>query len=209
MSTKLVWDKILSKIFIGYLQLVYRTSKIEIKTYNGADKNIINNCILGFWHGESYAMNLVIKRICYDNSRTMAIVTADKRGDYIKDTLEFYGVEALRMPDGIKIKGFLKELKNASKTPHSTMAIALDGPVGPLHEPKKLAFLLSNEAYKPFVGIKLSCSKKIILKRWDNYVIPLPFSKIKGQIYNFNVVNKNNLKEFEAYKGYIKEQLCS
>ncbi len=59
------------------------------------------------------------------------------------------------------------------------------------------------------MGIKLSCSKKIILKRWDNYVIPLPFSKIKGQIYNFNVVNKNNLKEFEAYKGYIKEQLCS
>ena len=203
---KLVLDreKIISKAFIGYLEFVSKTSKIQ---YEGEDERF-NNSIIGFWHGDSYGMNLAINKLTSKDSDIKVVVTADKRGNYIENILKHYGSKALRMPDGIKMKGFLKELKSESKKPGGIMAIALDGPLGPLHETKKIAPLLSNESNKNLIGIKIEYSKKISLKsRWDNYSIPLPFTKIKIRSNNFGVVNKESLRDFSNYSNLIKAAL--
>lgn len=41
------------------------------------------------------------------------------------------------MPDGIKMKSFLRDLKLVSKKENESVAISLDGPLGPYHIPKK------------------------------------------------------------------------
>ena len=142
--------RFISKVYIKYLELVYKTSKIEIKLNNG---DIVKNSIIGFWHGDSYVMNLLMKELSKEEIDVAVVVTADKRGDYIEETLNYYNMRALRMPDGIKMKYFLRELNDESKKENSTLVISLDGPLGPLHEPKKIGFKLANTSAKNFLAL--------------------------------------------------------
>jgi len=208
MSTKQFSDKLISRLFIRYIELVSKTITFSVDNIN-VNENTLNNCILGFWHGNSYTMNLFIKRFITEESNIKAIVTADKRGNYIENVLGYYGVNSLRIPDGTRIKSFYKDLKEESKKEDLTLCFALDGPLGPLYEPKKLPFVLSNEGNKPFVGVKINLSKKITLsKRWDKYCIPLPFTKVKFSVYNFEVIDKEVLNNFNEYKDSVKKILC-
>lgn len=197
--------RFISKVYIKYLELVYKTSKIEIKLNNG---DIVKNSIIGFWHGDSYVMNLLMKELSKEEIDVAVVVTADKRGDYIEETLNYYNMRALRMPDGIKMKYFLRELNDESKKENSTLVISLDGPLGPLHEPKKIGFKLANTSEKNFLATKIEIKRKITLtRRWDNYIIPLPFSEIKFSIVDFGKVSKENLINFNIYKEKLKKEL--
>lgn len=204
-----MWDKVLMKFSWIYIELVYRTIKWDFHSSFQLNEDNLKNCILGFWHGQSYVMNFLIKKIYNEKYPMCVIVTADKRGDYIEDTIGKYGVRALRVSDGVKIKKFLRDLKEESSVDGATMAVSLDGPLGPFKEPKKLGPLLSNKSGKDFIGVNLKVSKKISLKnRWDNYMIPLPFSMVKVEAYNFKKVQDEDLKQFINYKAIIKNKLC-
>lgn len=106
------------------------------------------------------------------------------------------GGSALRVPDGFASFGALKGiLQNAYERTRS-IAVALDGPLGPRHEPKKLAFYLSEQAQEDFVGISVSYSSKLRLGwRWDKYVIPLPFSTVTVAAHNYGEVDKKHIPE--------------
>lgn len=129
MNLRQIKETIISKLFIVYLELVFKTSDIVLNELNFD----INNSIIGFWHGDSYSMNLVIKKLVSEKFSLNVIVTADTRGNYIENVLKKYNVKALRMPDGIKMKSFLRDLKLVSKKENESVAISLDGPLGPYH----------------------------------------------------------------------------
>ena len=119
-------------------------------------------------------MNLVLERLADKTTPVDVIVTADTRGNYIEHMIKRCGGNALRVPDGYKAFGALKNIVRDSYEKAHSIAVALDGPLGPRHEPKKLAFYLSEHAEEAFVGISLSYSSCIRLtRRWDKYVIPL------------------------------------
>ena len=102
------------------------------------------------------------------------------------------GGSALRVPDGYRAFAALKKIVQDSYEKAHSIAVALDGPLGPRHEPKKLAFYLSEHAEEEFVGISLSYSSCFRLRRrWDKYVIPLPFTKVTVAVKNYGVVQKN------------------
>lgn len=192
-------DKIISKVYISYIELVAKTSCISLE--GDFRKEIIDECIVGFWHGDSFGMNFLLREISDEKRNLNVVVTIDKRGNFIENIMNNYGVKALRMPDGIKMKGFLRSLKEKSKEKNNTLCITLDGPVGPYKDPKKVGFMLSNESKKPIILINVNYSRKLTLKnRWDKYVIPLPFSKIKFTSYNFGVIEKEELRNFEELK---------
>ncbi|MGG5460550.1 hypothetical protein [Clostridium sp. B9] len=207
---------VVKRAYRAYLELVLKTSTVSFENFYEIDDEIMDNCILGFWHGDSYSMNLLLKKLNkyykvkkHKDIDVNVVVTADERGEYIEYMLNSYGAHALRMPDGVKMKSFLKELRDKSRE-ESVVVLALDGPIGPLHEPKKIAFSLAKDSEKPFVGIKVEHSKKIRLtKRWDNYGIPLPFTNIKFSADVFGKIDKEVLTNFKEYKEEVKERLCS
>ncbi|MGL4773176.1 MAG: hypothetical protein ACRC2K_06360 [Clostridium sp.] len=194
--------RFLAKCYINYLLLVIKTSKIEFENEGEISKDELRNCILGFWHGDSCVMNIVLDKVGNKKENIKGIVTADRRGDFIENILFYFGAKALRMPDGIKMRGFLRDLIEESKESNSTIAIALDGPLGPLHEAKKIGFLLANESGKSMFVVRFNISKTINLRnRWDNYKIPLPFTRIGFSIIPLGKVTKEKLKNFkEEYR---------
>lgn len=248
MSAAYIRDRISLGIFQGYLTLLEKTVKVTFHLSEAAvgswgeikqDRSYIKPeqyaGIVGFWHEDSFMMNLVLKewmeagqasggyeklrcafkktRPVYSNSSQEAtrgvgmdvVVTADKRGDYIEAMLNRYGANALRIGDGMRMRNGMKQLTKSAMDRSKGLAIALDGPLGPFHEPKKLACFLAEQSGKHFCGVhvRYSCRLRLFM-RWDRYVIPLPFTRVKVEICDFGPISKEMLREYSEGKEKIR-----
>lgn len=192
--------KLLSHIFLSYLKLVTITGKLMVE-----NKDLIKeNTMVGYWHGDSLCMQLVLKEMSKDYKKIHVIVTSDKRGNVIEGMLAAYGAKAIRLPDGIKMRKYFRKLIKFSKENDGILALSLDGPTGPLHEPKKLLFVLASEAQKQVVYIRFKYKGVIRLKhRWDRYVIPLPFCRITAVVEDLGIIRKEDVRNFEEVKQNI------
>lgn len=187
---KKIGQRILQWLFDEYLSLLERTVTIRWVEENRYG----DSQIFGFWHEDSFFMNVVLKNLADKTTPVDVIVTADTRGNYIEHMIRKSGGKALRVPDGYKAFAALKNIVWESYEKDHSLAMALDGPLGPRHEPKKLAFYLSEHADEEFVGISLSYSSCIRLnRRWDKYVIPLPFTTVTVAVKDYGVVKKNRI----------------
>ncbi|WP_343210659.1 hypothetical protein [Anaerolentibacter hominis] len=195
----------LEKLFNVYLRLVEKTARVRL-----VNEECIRDTrfVGGYWHGDSCAMNLVLQDFSRKGYPVCIAVTASKRGDYIEDLIRKRGGFTVRLEDGLGMKKNMKQLEAAAKNPDQVLACALDGPLGPLHEPKKLGFYLAKEAGRKMVGFHLAYSHAIYLKkRWDNYAVPLPFSTIEITFHDFGMITQDTLKDFKNYRMTVAECL--
>lgn len=192
MRLKKIGENALQWLFTNYLKWIERTVTIRWEEENRYG----DSQIFGFWHEDSFFMNLVLEKLAHKTAPVDVIVTADTRGNYIESMVKRCGGNALRVPDGYKAFAALKKIVQDSYEKTHSMAVALDGPLGPRHEPKKLAFYLSEHAEEEFVGITLSYSSCLRVKRrWDKYVIPLPYTTVAVAVKNYGVVKKSQIPE--------------
>jgi lysophospholipid acyltransferase (LPLAT)-like uncharacterized protein len=189
-------QRVLSSLWCFYIRLVDRTSKIEFDGIEHVDENRM----LGFWHEDSYCMQLLLRELQKLEKKVHVIVTSERRGDYIAEMVSHHGAEAMRLPDGLKMRSFLKDLKEDSKQAGLTLAAAMDGPSGPYRKPKRLLFMLAHEAEKAVVYVRFLKKGMITFPwRWDKYRIPLPFTKLVCQIDYVGEITRDELKNFNEY----------
>ncbi len=194
---------ILQWSFTRYLLLIDRTVKIVWQE----DNRYGDSQIFGFWHEDSFFMNLVLERLSHKTTPVDVIVTADTRGNYIENMIRRCGGNALRVPDGYQAFAALRKIVQDSYEKTHSIAVALDGPLGPRHEPKKLAFYLSEHAEEDFVGISLTYSSCLRLtRRWDKYVIPLPFTTVTVSVKNYGIVKKNAIPVLPVDAGTAAQE---
>lgn len=192
--------RFINACFITYTKLLLKTCKFNVENMERFRQGIM----FGFWHEDCYSMELVLDQLSRKYKDICAIVTANQRGDYIENTLRHNGGEALRIPDGMEMKTAYKKMLEAAKRPGLIMAAAFDGPSGPYREPKKLLFMLAKEAKKPVVYAHFKYRHVIRLKkRWDKYVIPLPFTKVQAYFEEIGEISKEKLMQFDAWRGEI------
>ena len=206
MRLKKIGESALQWLFTNYLKWIERTVTIRwIEENRYGDSQIF-----GFWHEDSFFMNLVLENLAHKTTPVDVIVTADTRGNYIENMVRRCGGNALRVPDGFKAFAALKKIVQDSYEKTHSIAVALDGPLGPRHEPKKLAFYLSEHAEEDFVGISLSYSSCLRLRRrWDKYVIPLPYTAVTVAVKNYGVVKKSRIPELPAVAPELPcEEIC-
>ena len=192
MKIRKIGERALQCLFVNYLKLLENTVRIEWHEENRYG----DSQIFGFWHEDSFFMNLVLEKLAHKTTPVDVVVTADTRGNYIEHMIKRCGGNALRVPDGYRAFAALKNIARDSCEKTHSIAVALDGPLGPRHEPKKLAFYLSEHAQEEFVGISISYTSCIRLnRRWDKYAIPLPFSKVTVAVHNYGVTDRKHIPQ--------------
>lgn len=197
---------ILCHLFYGYLKLLEKTVNVKIENRDAYSWNHI----VGFWHEDSFTMNLLLGMMSESDPNINVICTADSRGDYIQYMLEKNGGSAIRMTDGFGSKPFMRGLLQKVKVCGQTVASAMDGPTGPRHVPKKLLFFLSETGEKEFISVCFNYSHKLSLKgRWDHYVIPLPFTTISIELTNYGVVSKKQIPSNLPFASAQKYSIMS
>lgn len=108
--------------------------------------------VAGFWHEDSFAMNLVLRAVTGRGNKMSVLVTGDARGEYIKYMAEKCGGDAIRIGYGFGDLGTIHDILSVLKEPERSVAIAMDGPLGPRHIPKKMTYFLSEKGEVPLVG---------------------------------------------------------
>jgi len=153
----------LIKILIGTLQ-------IKIINQSALSKK----AVFIFWHSQMLAGWSLFK-----NNKSCALVSQSKDGEILSAMLKEWDYKVSRGSSSKGGKEALRDLIEAGNNGYS-IVITPDGPRGPARQIKNGALVIANECKIPIIPVKIIySSKKILLKSWDKFQIPYPFSKCK------------------------------
>ncbi|MFA5097508.1 MAG: DUF374 domain-containing protein [Candidatus Margulisiibacteriota bacterium] len=151
---------------------ISRTLDIRISGYSGLN----DNSIFAFWHRASFCLfeaNPIKK--------TAVLTAKGGPGDIFTKAVEVYDIRIVQVPftenpsqaslTAIKLLGILKE--------GYSLMLAVDGPKGPAYKIKPGVFFLSKRSGKKIVPVGVAAKRRLVIPfRWDEYFIPLPFSRV-------------------------------
>lgn len=158
------------------INLIVATCRIQIrgeeKIRKLKDKNL--PVIYTLWHRHIF---FTIFR--FRNSGARPLISRSADGEIVSRVAEAFGMRPVRGSSSSGgARAFLK-LAESLKTEKSDILITADGPKGPLREIKEGTILLARKTGSVIVPICWHGSRvKILKKTWDQFIIPLPFSKI-------------------------------
>lgn len=135
-----------------------------------------HNVVFALWHEFS-----VVGIYWYRHRGGSALVDHSWRGDVLAGVLNHFGFQDFRIssvrrprPNARGVLGFIRYLKQGHDG-----TIAMDGPVGPARRPKPGILHIAAKTGALIVPAGACFSHSIKLRnRWDNYQIPLPFSRV-------------------------------
>lgn len=195
---------ILSKVFLAYLLLVDKTSNIKYKNID----LLREDNVVGFWHEDSFISQLVLRQLEPINQTATVLVTGKWRGNVIAEIVKHFKGEPFRIKYEGKTVDQFKILFQKVRNSKELIVMAFDGPKGPRHEVKKVAYLLASKNKRKLVALRIRYKKKIrIMHRWDKYVIPLLFNRITVEVVDLGMVMPSDLQNMSEKNDYIVHML--
>ena len=162
--------------FIGWmlLSLWCRTLRITFVNKEVPDrlKAEGRNIIFAFWHGRQFLL--------FHTHRELGVVipaSESRDGEIQAGVLTRFGFEVVRGSSKRKgAQALLGLVDGLRRGKH--IALAVDGPRGPLYEVKHGVTYLAGKLDKPIVPVITSAKRYWILDRiWDKYLLPVPFTR--------------------------------
>jgi lysophospholipid acyltransferase (LPLAT)-like uncharacterized protein len=140
----------------SHLDEIYKTGKRAIFT---------------FWHGRIFPSTY------YWRNRGIVVMTSMNRdGEAIAQCIRRFGYGAAR---GSSSRGGFRALAEMARDIREgrDAAFTIDGPRGPRYVAKQGPVLLARKTGAAIFCFHISLKRKIRLKTWDEFQIPLPFTK--------------------------------
>lgn len=135
--------------------------------------------VIAIWHDQ-----LLPLTFSWRGRNLATIASQSKDGDLITDMLMRWGYSVAR---GSSTRGGLRALISVKKfmdKGHS-VAVTVDGPLGPRHEVKSGAVYVAKISKSPLMPVLFHSKWMVRFKSWDRFVLPLPFAKINMVITDF------------------------
>lgn len=128
--------------------------------------------ILAFWHRHYITLFRLFR-----HRPIIAITNRSHRGQVIADICQRSGIQSLQVP-GKGSKLMLESLNRAADQGLG-LAIAVDGPLGPACEVKRVVLHLAARLECPIVPVSVAAKRKrTFAGRWDDLELPHLFSRI-------------------------------
>ncbi|HSQ98036.1 MAG TPA: DUF374 domain-containing protein [Rickettsiales bacterium] len=193
------------------LWFVYKTSTIvnkgnieEIAKYNKNNKSII----LFTWHGKIAASTMELNRVFREgikNGKKLSVLTSGHRdGQIAANIARSFNFETIEGSTIDPRKGSSKNKKSLTSIreiiklipQNRVFVFAGDGPRGPAFQMNTKITNIAQKMGIPIVCVGVFYSKKIKLKTWDQFEIPLPFGEITFNYSKLHILDKNkDIKE--------------
>jgi hypothetical protein len=165
--------RILSLIGWAVLSLWSRTVRMRFVNRDVPDRLEAqgNNFIYAFWHGRQFLL------FHTHRNRDIVIPASESRdGEIQAGILKRFGFEVVRGSSKRKgeraLLGLVAGLRNGKN-----LAIAVDGPRGPIYEAKQGVAYLAGKLNKPILPVATSAKRYWVLEKiWDKLLLPRPFT---------------------------------
>ena len=164
----------------GLIKLVTATYRIEkiigaerIDPYIGGDAI----CAPAYWHQHHVIGSTLIRSWVRRGFKACFLVSGSVDGDVPERVARAWGAEVIRGSANQSGALALRDQQRMMKNGYSIVTTA-DGPRGPRYEFKTGTVLMARIAGVPIVPIGCAAENAWYLNRWDNFMIPKPFSRI-------------------------------
>ncbi len=127
--------------------------------------------IYSFWHRAVFPAAWVWRQ-----RKIAVMVSRSFDGEYIARIIQRLGFGAVRGSSSRGATGALLGMKNVLEQGES-VAFTIDGPRGPKYVAKPGPVLLSKITGLPMAAFYVALSDLWVLKTWDSFMIPKPFSR--------------------------------
>lgn len=164
---KVTWRGVLGTILGWVVRLWVRTLFVVI------EGEPPSRGVSAFLHGQQMAL-LSARR----PTGAAVLVSRSRDGEIQAAAMSVLGFRVVR---GSSTKGGARGLVRLLRLARAgfEVALAVDGPRGPVSVPKPGAGLLAARAKVPLIAVASASRRKIVLRRsWDSFEIPLPFSRV-------------------------------
>ena len=166
--------RILSEIAWLLISLCSRTIKIRFVNREVPDRLAAEgkNFIYAFFHGDLFLLLYL-----YRDSGVVIPASESRDGEIIARLLKRFGFAIVRGSSKRKgQKALLALIKSMRKG--KSVAVAVDGPRGPLREVKEGVVFLAGVMKAPIVPVRVALKHFwVIEKSWDKLLIPVPFTE--------------------------------
>jgi lysophospholipid acyltransferase (LPLAT)-like uncharacterized protein len=137
---------------------------------NGTQQSPVIFCL---WHNRLAISMIVHRRF---GRKLAALVSASKDGALLAAVLGKFGVEQVRGSSSRRGPQALLELTTRGEMGYD-IAVTPDGPRGPRYIAHDGVISLAQITGFPIIAVTCNMRRKICLKTWDRFQIPLPFSR--------------------------------
>ncbi len=155
------------------------------------------NYVLAFWHG-----TMILPWFLHGRKECAALISKSKDGDLLARILKKWNYTVVRGSSSSGGAIALGIMIDYAKNKYS-VAVTPDGPRGPIHKFKAGAAITAKKSNVPLVLAGVGFEKKRILKNWDRFEVPLPFSRAKI-IYSDQIFIDKNM-QYEETNRIIEE----
>lgn len=160
------------------------------------------NFIYAFWHGRQFLLFHG-----HRNSGVVIPASESRDGEIQASILKRFGFDVVRgsskRKGGRALLGLVDGLRRGK-----SIALAVDGPRGPIHEVKQGVTYLAGKLDKPIIPVVASAKRYWILdKIWDKYLLPAPFTRgivLYGEPF---IVHGTSGEELEAKRKELERVL--
>ncbi len=128
--------------------------------------------IFCLWHNR-LAISMIVHR--RNRRKLAALISASKDGALLAAVLAKFGVEQVRGSSSRRGPQALLELTSRAQMGYD-LAVTPDGPRGPRYVVQEGVIALAQLTGLPIVPVTCNMQRKVCLKSWDRFQIPLPFS---------------------------------
>jgi lysophospholipid acyltransferase (LPLAT)-like uncharacterized protein len=162
--------------FLGWAVLSILSTTIRLRFVNKAAPDRLRadgkNIIYAFWHGRQ-----LLLFHSHRNSGIIIPASESRDGDIQAGILKHFGFDVVRGSSKRKGERALLGLVDGLRKGKS-IALAVDGPRGPIYEVKQGVTYLAGKLDKPIIPVATSAKRFWVLgKIWDKYMIPVPFTR--------------------------------
>lgn len=199
-------------ILRGFLRLVTATYRVEavigakhIEPY--LDGKAI--CAPAYWHQHHVLCSTLVRRWVDRGFKACFLVSGSVDGEVPERIARAWGAEVIRGSANQSGALALRDMQAMMKRGYSIVTTA-DGPRGPIYEIKPGVVIMARIGGVPVIPISCAAARAWHLNRWDNFMIPLPFSRVVLAIGEpYNIPNDVPLDEIEPHRLNVQEAVMS
>ncbi len=173
------------------IQLLARTWRLEIHGYEHFRKleEQKTPLIFAFWHGR------ILPATYFWRNRGIVVLTSEnKDGEYIAHVIHRFGYGSSRGSTSRgAVKGTIGLIRTLKQGAH--VAFTVDGPRGPRHQVQQGVAWLAGYSGRPVLPFHIEAKRAKILSSWDRFQIPLFFSKVRVEIAEPVLIEKDLSEE--------------
>ena len=166
-------------------------------------------CAPCYWHQHHVIGSTLIRSWVRRGFRACFLVSGSVDGDVPESIARAWGAEVIRGSANQSGALALRDMQGMMKNGFSIVTTA-DGPRGPKYEFKMGAILMARIAGVPIIPIACAADRAWYLSRWDNFMIPKPFSRIVLAVGEpYPIPSDARLDDLEPHRIHVQEAVMS